>query len=124
VRVDVSAAGTKIFADSAQAASALGNIIANAIESYGGGPPEVRVSAAAQSGRRTIEILISDSGRGMDAETLRKSTAPFFSSRPAGRGRGMGLPIAERLIGLNGGSMRIDSEPGRGTTVAVTLPAA
>ena len=59
----------------------------------------------------------------MDAETLsQKATHPFFSAKPAGRQRGMGLAYAARLIQLNQGTLTLASEPEKGTTVTVTLP--
>ncbi len=58
----------------------------------------------------------------MDADTLRKATHPFFSAKPAGRQRGMGLAYATRLIQLNRGALQIESHPAQGTTVILTLP--
>jgi signal transduction histidine kinase len=59
----------------------------------------------------------------MSAETLAQAYAPFFSARPAGRGRGLGLSRAARQIELNGGRMWIDYTLGKGTTVHLALPA-
>ena len=67
-------------------------------------------------------VQISDLGCGLDAKTLKKATHPFFSAKPAGRQRGMGLADAARLIHLNGGTLTLASEPEKGTTVTVTLP--
>ena len=58
----------------------------------------------------------------MDEQTLSKATQPFFSDKPAGRKRGMGLAHAQRLIEINNGTLDIASQPGKGTTVTVTLP--
>jgi signal transduction histidine kinase len=58
----------------------------------------------------------------MDAETLAKAAQPFFSSRPAGRKRGMGLAHAQRLLQLNNGSLHLASEVGAGTRVRINLP--
>jgi len=69
-----------------------------------------------------VRLKISDSGCGMDAETLEKAIHPFFSSKPAGRKRGLGLPFAIRLIQLNKGSFEMVSEPGKGTAVTILLP--
>ena len=51
-----------------------------------------------------------------------KPTSPFFSAKPAGRKRGMGLAYASRLIRLNRGTLEIESQPDHGTTVTITLP--
>jgi signal transduction histidine kinase len=58
----------------------------------------------------------------MDAETVRKTRLPFFSAKPAGRKRGMGLAYAARVIELNEGRLNITSQPGEGTTVTIFLP--
>jgi signal transduction histidine kinase len=60
----------------------------------------------------------------MDAATLRRAFDPFFSGREAGRGIGLGLPKAWRLVELNGGAVRVDSRPGGGTRVTIEMPLA
>ncbi len=75
---------------------------------------------AAPAGGLTLQI--SDLGCGMDEATRKKAASPFFSAKPAGRKRGMGLAFASRLIQLNGGVLEIESQSGHGTTVTVTLP--
>lgn len=69
-----------------------------------------------------LEIRVRDAGRGMDAEALRHAFDPFFSQRPAGRGTGLGLTRARRFVELMDGTIRVESEAGRGTNVTVTLP--
>jgi signal transduction histidine kinase len=110
----------KVFVDSAQVVSAVANIITNAIESYEETLGPVKITA--EPGPDAVTIQIGDLGCGMDAETLQKATHPFFSVRPAGRRRGMGLAYAARLIELNRGTMQIESRLGEGTTVTITLP--
>jgi signal transduction histidine kinase len=58
----------------------------------------------------------------MDSETVAKAAMPFFSAKPAGRKRGMGLANAQRLISANKGAMKITSIPGKGTTVRIEFP--
>jgi len=111
-----------VFVDSAQVASALANVLANSIESYEGDLGPVRISAAPEQSGDFVVLQVADLGCGMDAETLSKATQPFFSAKPAGRKRGMGLAHAVRLIELNGGKLSITSQPGQGTTVTVHLP--
>ncbi|MBP8910742.1 MAG: HDOD domain-containing protein [Phycisphaerae bacterium] len=119
----------EVLVDSAQIASALANIIANAVESYSDamGPVKITVESHAsdeESGGFASGIIlrISDLGCGMDEATRKKAASPFFSAKPAGRKRGMGLAFASRLIQLNGGALDIESQSGHGTTVTVTLP--
>jgi len=120
----------KVLVDSAQIASALANIIANAVESYTDAMGPVKIAAepssppaAGRSGPGAgVRLQVSDLGCGMDEATRKKAASPFFSAKPAGRKRGMGLAFASRLIQLNGGTLEIESELDHGTTVTVTLP--
>jgi putative nucleotidyltransferase with HDIG domain len=111
-----------VLVDSAQIASALANIIANAVESYADAMGPVKISAEPRAAPPCLRLRISDLGCGMDDETRKKAASPFFSAKPAGRKRGMGLAFASRLIQLNGGALEIESQPDQGTTVTVTLP--
>jgi signal transduction histidine kinase len=60
----------------------------------------------------------------MDQATLKRAFDPFFSAKPAGRRRGLGLAKALRWIESSGGSIRLESRPGSGTRSLVLLPAA
>ena len=109
-----------VLVDSGQVVSALANIIANAVESYSDAMGPIKI--VVDPGQLAAHVQISDLGCGMDAETLEKATHPFFSAKPAGRQRGMGLAYAARLLQLNGGTLALTSEPEKGTTATVTLP--
>jgi putative nucleotidyltransferase with HDIG domain len=73
-------------------------------------------------GGRELVLTITDRGIGMEPFVLEHATDPFFSARPAGRGRGLGLARARRLIENNGGTIRLESVPKAGTTVRITVP--
>ena len=122
--VDIEVAGQveSVFIDSAQLVSAIANVISNAVESYGETPGPIEVTAGIDESGELMELAIKDRGCGMDAETLKKATQPFFSAKPAGRKRGMGLAYAARFIQINKGFLNIASEPGGGTTVTIYLP--
>jgi len=111
-----------VFVDSAQIVSALANVLSNAVESYSGQPGPVEITAEETESGERVRLTIKDRGCGMDAETLKKATQPFFSAKTAGRKRGMGLAYAARFIQINKGTLTITSEPGHGTTVTITLP--
>ena len=121
-QVHVSKEVVHVLVDSAQIASALANIIANAVESYTDAMGPVKITAEPVDAG--VRLQISDLGCGMDDATRKKAASPFFSAKPAGRKRGMGLAFASRLIQLNGGTIELDSQPDHGTTVTVTLPTA
>jgi signal transduction histidine kinase len=69
-----------------------------------------------------VELTVADNGCGMDAETLSRAFEPFFTTKKPGRGNGHGLATASSLAGHHGGSVVAESEPGRGTRVALLLP--
>jgi putative nucleotidyltransferase with HDIG domain len=122
VNIDVADDVESVFIDSAQIVSAIANIMSNAVESYGDKSGPIEITADADESGELVELAIKDQGCGMDTETLKKATQPFFSAKPAGRKRGMGLAYAARFIQINKGLLNITSEPGSGTTVTIYLP--
>lgn len=125
IEASVSVEGTgSVFVDALQVSRSLSHIICNALQSYKGDNGPVTIACAVDDDAGKVTIAISDQGCGMDSMTLAKATEPFFSYRPAGRRRGMGLAHAQRLLQLNGGELKLISEPDKGTTVTVTLPKA
>ncbi len=109
--------------DPGQVGEAVRLLIINAFEAVADGG-HVEIGAAAQFATEAVEIEILDDGPGMDPETAARACDPFFSGREAGRGIGMGLPKALRLIEANGGRLEIAVRPGRGTRCGIWLPLA
>jgi signal transduction histidine kinase len=72
--------------------------------------------------RQQIEIAISDTGMGIAAEDLPRIMEPFFTTKPEGRGTGLGLPICRRIVQEHQGDLSIVSTVHQGTTVCITLP--
>jgi len=70
-----------------------------------------------------IIIGVDDTGCGMDEETRKRASEPFFTTKDLGRGTGLGLSMVDGLVGQSGGAMQIRSRPGVGTNVALWLPA-
>ena len=73
---------------------------------------------------RCAKLTVSDTGRGMDAETMSRAFEPFFTTKPPGQGTGLGLSAVYGIITKAGGAIAIDSEEGRGATFRIYLPAA
>ena len=70
-----------------------------------------------------LKLIICDTGHGIDPEIQGRIFDPYFTTRPVGKGSGMGLAIVHGIIKSHGGGIFIDSEPGKGTRVSVYLPA-
>ena len=71
-----------------------------------------------------VQIVVSDTGIGIAAEELPRVRQKFYQTDPSNPGSGIGLSLVDEIVRLHGGRLDIDSEPGVGTTVTVTLPAA
>jgi signal transduction histidine kinase len=95
------------------------NLIDNAIDAMGG-DGTLTVRTRSEGARVTVEI--GDTGPGIPAETRGRVFEPFFTTKDIGKGTGLGLDIAWRIvIGRHGGEVRVDSEPGD-TRFVVVLP--
>ncbi|HET6194991.1 MAG TPA: ATP-binding protein [Acetobacteraceae bacterium] len=73
---------------------------------------------------RYVRLLVSDSGHGMDGETLQRAIEPFFSTKEVGKGTGLGLSMIHGLALQLRGALRLFSEPGHGTRAELWLPVA
>lgn len=72
--------------------------------------------------QRWAEVRVSDDGAGMSHDVLERALVPFFSTREAGQGNGLGLSQVRRFIDFNQGKLEIASEEGGGTTIRLRLP--
>jgi len=112
-----------IWADRSQVEEAVRAVVLNAIEAIaGGGTVGIESQLDRQAEGSRCRLVVSDNGEGMNRETAERIFDPFFSGREAGRGVGLGLSKAMRLIDANGGSIAVASRPRQGTTVSMWLP--
>jgi signal transduction histidine kinase len=97
----------------------LANLLDNALRAGPGAP--VEVYAVADAGEVVIEVI--DHGVGMDDATVRRAFEPFFTTRSRQGGRGIGLAASQALVEQLGGTLALESQPGRGTRARIRLPA-
>src|SRR3712207_3520596 len=71
-----------------------------------------------------LRLSVADTGVGMDQATLARAAEPFFTTKPLGKGTGLGLAMARGFAEQSGGALSIESSPGRGTTIRLWLPVA
>jgi signal transduction histidine kinase len=107
-----------LYVDRGLIARALSNLVENALHAMPG-KGSLMVSAIDEGS--TVLIRVEDTGAGMDAEAIARAFEPYFSTKATGTG--LGLTIAKRNVELNGGTIAVSSEKGRGTTVELRLPA-
>lgn len=116
-------AACAVEADRAQLESALLNIAVNARDAMPeGGQLAIRTEPLAETERVMIALSVSDSGAGMDEDTLNRAFEPFFTTKTTGKGTGLGLSQVYGFASQSGGDVRISSVVGMGTTVTLLLP--
>ena len=96
------------------------NVITNACQAMSQKGGILNVSSRLENGN--IRINFTDQGIGMDEETKQKMFDPFFTSKDIGVGTGLGMSIAYKIIEAHRGSIDVESEVGRGTTISINLP--
>jgi CheY-like chemotaxis protein/anti-sigma regulatory factor (Ser/Thr protein kinase) len=107
--------------DAAELELVLANLATNAREAMPGGG-ELRIELSREDGR--ARLVVRDDGHGMDEETLARCLEPGFTTGDSERSAGLGLATVREIAEAACGSVEVESEPGKGTTVRVDLPLA
>lgn len=122
-----------IKADRSQIAQVMMNLAVNARDAMpkGGRLHFVTRNVAGENGNQNhvgspsgphVLLEVSDSGQGMDSETLSHIFEPFFTTKETGQGTGLGLSTVYGIVQQSGGRVQVQSQPGRGTTFRIYLP--
>ena len=112
----------RVHADSQQLAQVLVNLYLNAIDAMpNGGQLTVGADLKKDAGAAEIVISVADTGLGIELSALDKIFQPFYTAKKR-RGLGLGLPICERIVKNHGGEIKVQSQPGQGTTFEIHLP--
>src|SRR5262249_22166740 len=117
--VNPAARPARVKADHGNLVQVLLNLAVNARDAMPqGGTLAVRTAVSESA----VVLTVADRDWGMAAATKPRFSEPFFTTKPAGEGTGLGLATAHTIVQQAGGSIAVDSEPGRGTTFRIELP--
>jgi PAS domain S-box-containing protein len=129
VRTELNEAADRALCDENQLENALLNLAINARDAMpGGGTLTISTKRVREEDGVDLDagdyvcISVADDGQGMSAEVLARATEPFFSTKPFGKGTGLGLAQVYGIARQSGGTLRIESEEGKGTIVHLLLP--
>jgi signal transduction histidine kinase len=125
IEVDVPATLPQIHADEHQLTQVFTNLLINAYEAmHGSGRVVVRARPTriqdGADGRDAVQVEFRDNGPGMDAEVADRIFSPFFTTKA--QGSGLGLSVVRKIIDAHDGKIDLETTPGMGTTIRVTLP--
>jgi len=126
LEVEIAADLPDVLVDTTQIHQVLMNLGTNAWHAIGPGPGRIGVRAeggGSAGGGRCVRIAIRDDGRGMDAALIERIFEPFFTTKGVGEGTGLGLSVVHGIVHEHGGTITVESQPGRGATFCIELPA-
>ena len=118
--------------DQGQFETALLNLVVNARDAMpaggtitiGASEKDIREAGTGLARGRYVCVTVTDTGEGMNAETLARAVEPFFTTKGVGKGTGLGLSMVHGLAEQSGGKLSLSSSPGLGTTAELWLPIA
>jgi two-component system NtrC family sensor kinase len=119
VTIDIAADPTGFVTDPGLLRQIVINLLSNAFDAVG---PDGGVTLSATANDATVAIAVSDTGAGILPDDLRNIFEPFYTTKGRGKGTGLGLAICRELAKALGGSIDVESTPGRGSTFTVRLP--
>lgn len=123
--IDVPSVPLLVWADPGQLEQVVVNLLVNARDAMPSGG-EIRVRATLRRSERPAVVCleVSDTGEGIAPSLLERVFDPFFTTKPVGSGTGLGLAVVYGIVSSHEGTVQVESELGRGTTIRVALPMA
>lgn len=103
-----------------QISQVLLNLITNAAQATSAREGIITLTTTPQG--QGVEVAVTDNGTGIAAEDMEHIFDPFFTTKPAGQGTGLGLAVAQGILQRHGGSIRVQSQQGLGSTFTIFLP--
>jgi len=113
----------RVLADRSQLQQVFTNLLVNAAQAMDE-RGTITLGTRYSAGDGHVEISIADTGHGIDPETIDRIFDPFFTTKESGKGSGLGLSIAYGIVTKHGGTIKVSSRPGGGSTFTVRFPAA
>ena len=111
-----------LWADAHQLHQVLVNILVNAQHAMRRQTEPRRLAIRVRHAGARVRVEIADTGRGIPPEVLARIFEPFFTTKPTGEGTGLGLSLCRGIVEDHGGTITVESVPGRGTTFGIELP--
>jgi polar amino acid transport system substrate-binding protein len=99
------------------------NLVTNGCQALGTRDRSVSVATLLEAEEEAVIVCVSDEGEGIPPENLDRILDPFFTTKRDEGGTGLGLSVSYRIVKEHGGQLAFESEPGRGTTARLSLPA-
>ncbi|MFW5741278.1 MAG: ATP-binding protein [Myxococcota bacterium] len=109
----------KIVADPQQLQQVVVNLVVNAVQAM---PEGGTLTIATENLKSRVKLTVSDTGVGMSEEMSRQVFMPFFTTKDVGQGTGLGLSVVHGIVTAHGGTIRVESQEGKGTEFEILLP--
>lgn len=123
VTVETEAIPFRVLANPVQITQILVNLISNAADALADTPnPAIAVRVFPDLDQRRLCLSVQDNGPGVPPEILEQIWNPLFTTKPIGKGTGLGLTICRKIADNHEGTLRVESPAGQGTTFILTLP--
>ncbi|KHK01348.1 ATP-binding protein [Desulfovibrio sp. TomC] len=123
-RLDIAASLPPTWGNAARIEQVVVNLLLNACQALTSPDAAIALTTTVSDDSKAVVLTVADEGAGISPEDLPRVTDPFFTTKRATGGTGLGLSVSAGIVKEHGGSLEFASEPGRGTTVRLVLPVA